>query len=206
MWTATDVLAILVGVLLFPLVILLGSTSPTSTATAATTTSAATFASSRVNSIVCEKRYINNAWGFQHNGVYVDNLGHVYRFDASDEKTTHSYDSADEQAVTTLAKLQRHHLGKRRKLVKTLTPAELDLFHEMVAHVQKEDAGLGPQIGYGNDGGATTYNCYVADGNGENAPMTKYELRLDGNDMHDGAGPHARRLADWLTELDRATR
>jgi hypothetical protein len=146
----------------------------------------------------CERRYINWAWGFQHTGFYIDDEGHVYEFDASVPRRN----SIDEDKPT-YNTLEKDHWGKNRVLVETLSPAELSQYHTLLDAAVAENAGLGKQTGYGNDGGSTMFDCYKTKGDAD-APMTKYELRVDGDVPHQSGGPHGRELAEWLDKLGHA--
>lgn len=158
------------------------------------------------SNLFCERRHLNYAWGYQNDGMYVDGIGNVYRFNASDRQPFVDRKNDEKSNVVTLAALRADRFDKNRTFVKTLTDEELQSFRNMFAQVENENLGLGEKQGGAFDYGLVNTTCYASkDGSDVNTPMRVYELDLDGDTRREAVGENARILAVWLRGLDRST-
>ena len=151
----------------------------------------------RVQRFLCERSYTNFAWGYQHNGIFVDREGHVYRFDVprtrlKDQPTGPAY---------TEAELETKY-GPSPTLLRTV-PRE-DLL-EMIRLIPSAARGTySARTSAGADRGALVSACYVFDP--DTGLYRDVELDVKGDWEYRNLSPEAQKLATWLESLVPAPR
>lgn len=147
-----------------------------------------------VQRFLCERSYINFAWGFQLRGIFVDRDGRVYRFDNSG--TRPSLASGPEFSEAELAA----KYGERTTLVRTVPREQLDEMTRLIPAAAK--GRLSDRTSPARDSGSLASLCYVFDAT--RGSYRKVELDVKGDWEYHNLAPEARRLAAWLESLDAA--
>jgi hypothetical protein len=142
---------------------------------------------------VCERRYINFAWGFQHTGVYIDGAGRIYRFSAPkpvDGDTADRTEAAMEAKYgtsTVVGSVDRKTLLSMYKLIPAAAGGRQS-----------------PNVHVAYDAGSFVSACFVFD------PATKryreVELEVKGDFERHNLAAEARVLAAWLLSIEQGTR
>lgn len=146
----------------------------------------------RVQRFLCERSYTNFAWGYQHNGIFVDREGHVYRFDIprtrlKDQPTGPAY---------TEAELETKY-GPSPTVIRTVPREEL---LEMIRLIPSAARGTySARTSAGADRGALVSACYVFDA--DTGLYREVELDVKGDWEYRNLSPEAQKLAAWLESL-----
>ena len=141
----------------------------------------------------CERSYTNFAWGYQHNGIYVDAEGNLYSY---------SYQRSDKpwspkQGDTPTAEELEDKYSHGRKLIRKIEPQELQAKLKLLAAARNGQLSKRKQSGA--DMGSNVCRCYVFD---ETANRYKdVFLRVQGDWSYENLAPSAKTLADWLESL-----
>src|SRR5437870_4363014 len=97
-----------------------------------------------------EVRYINYAWGFQHNGIFIDlETGEVYSYNFKNK------DSASWNAEGRLR--NSHFAGK----LSTEVMEQIDHFMSCLANGEPPEELEFKETGYASDAGGTSYSLVV---------------------------------------------
>jgi hypothetical protein len=141
---------------------------------------------------LCERSYINFAWGYQHSGTYVDSKGGVYRYKAGRQVTP-----KQKRALTEVELEAKYAQG--RTLLRTVPTDDFGQIRRLIAEASK--GSYSEKVQRAADAGATVVSCYLYD---ENA-KTYREIELDvrGDWSYHNVSPAARQLTEWLTTISK---
>lgn len=145
---------------------------------------------------VCDRSYINFAWGYQHMGVYVDREGGIYRFSASKPVSENPAGPADRTEAAMEAKY-----GPATQ-VGTVDRKTLLSMYQLIPPAARGRQTERVHAAY--DAGSWVSACYLYD-----AATKRYrevELEVKGDWEHSNLAPEARVLAAWLRSVEEAAR
>lgn len=146
----------------------------------------------RKQKFLFESSYTNHAWGYQHDGIYIDNQGNVYRY---------AYQKGDKPWLPQSNSFTEQELEEKyshgRKLVKTIDSKELLEKYRLIGQASKER--YSKRLGGGADQGAIVSSCYVYDE--ATGSYKAIELGVEGDWTYENLSPVARELAEWLESL-----
>ncbi len=143
---------------------------------------------------VCERSYTNFAWGYQHQGIYVDHQGNLYRYAYHTGDRPWSPQRTDAPTEQELAE----KYGHGRELIKRIDQQELLRLSSLL-----EPASRGPysrRVQRGADQGAIVSQCYVFDA--ATGRYKEIELQVAGDWRYGNLAPSAQELMRWLESLD----
>jgi hypothetical protein len=139
---------------------------------------------------LCERSYINFAWGYQHSGTYVDSDGGVYRFKAERQV------NPKQKGAVTEAELEAKYT-QGRTLLRTVPTDDIARMRGLIADASK--GSYSEKVQRAADAGATVISCYLYD---ENARTYKaIELDVRGDWSYRNVSPAAGQLTEWLTTI-----
>lgn len=101
-----------------------------------------------------EIQYSNWAWGFSHQGTYIDNNGNVFsfKFDSSDNFTSHEKAIYSEQEL-------KNKFNFNKELIKKF---DLNVVSEKRKLINSAiDGAYSDTLNTGADMGQTTYSCFI---------------------------------------------
>lgn len=149
-----------------------------------------------LNKAYCERSYTNFAWGYQHNGIYVDAEGNLYSY--SYQRTDKPWDPKQAEAPT--AQELEDKYNHNRKLIRKIEPQEWQAKLKLLAEASKGHLSKRKQSGA--DMGSNVCQCYVLDE--ANNRYKQVELRVQGDWSYENLAPSAKALANWLEALHEA--
>lgn len=101
--------------------------------------------------------YINYAWGFQHQGWFIDSTGKVYSYNLPESDT---WNSGDENGVISASDLNEN-LSKAHSTGYTINTRELASKIDLINKAKLGEISEPVQVGA--DAGAMIYSCYTYD-------------------------------------------
>ena len=143
--------------------------------------------------IYCERSYTNFAWGYQHNGIYVDAEGNLYNY--SYQRSDKPWSPKQSEVPTAQELEDKYSHGK--KLIRKIEPQELQAKFNLLAAARQGQLSKRKQSGA--DMGSNVCRCYVFDE--ANSRYKEVELRVQGDWSYENLAPSAKELADWLEAL-----
>jgi len=143
---------------------------------------------------VFEVSYINFAWGYQHNGLFVDSTCGVYRYDYGPGDPVWMGGPDDTYSAEELA--TKYSPG--RTYVGRVDIEELLAMQALVEPASRGEWAPGPQI---PDLGTTSWGAYLFDP--EAATHRYVALASDGGSPGTNLSDEARQLREWLERLSR---
>lgn len=142
--------------------------------------------------LYCELSHTNHAWSYQHEGIYVDPDGGVFRFEHApgDQALLRvPTDSMTEQAL-----LARYAPGRRR----SGTVAAAELARRRAQAAEARTGTLSERTSPGADMGDTVNRCWLPDAGGVYREVV---LRHRGDWEFENRSPAAAELSRWLDSL-----
>ncbi len=145
------------------------------------------------NKVYCERSSTNFAWGYQHNGIYVDAEGNLYSYSYQPKDRPWSPKQGDAPTAEELADKYNH--GK--KLIRKIEPQEWQAKLKLLASASQGKLSKRKQSGA--DMGSNVCRCYVFDEMSNR--FNEVALRVQGDWSYENLAPSAKALADWLEGL-----
>jgi hypothetical protein len=145
------------------------------------------------NKAYCERSYTNFAWGYQHNGIYVDAEGNLYSYNYQRSDKPWSPKQAEAPTTQELEDKYSHS----RKLLRKIEPQEWQAKLKLLA--EASNGKMSERKQRGADMGANVCRCYVLDE--ANNRYKEVELRVQGDWSYENLAPSAKELAAWLKSL-----
>jgi hypothetical protein len=155
---------------------------------------AAPAAAAVAQKFVCERGYVNFAFGYQSTGIYVDGRGDVYHYQFEDGARPWEPKRPDALTEQELEDKYRHG----RKLLRTVEAKDLAAMIPLIAAASK-----GPYSKHestGADRGGFGITCYLY-----NPTTQRYrdvEIEEEGDFTYKNLSPAAHTLARWVASLD----
>ena len=143
--------------------------------------------------VYCERSYTNFAWGYQHNGVYIDAEGNLYSYKYQPKEKPWSPKQGDTPTAEELEDKYSHG----RKLLQKIEPQEWQAKLKLLTSASQGPMSKRKQSGA--DMGSNVCRCYVFD-----EATSRYKdvpLRVQGDWSYENLAPSAKALADWLESL-----
>ncbi len=143
--------------------------------------------------IICEREYINFAFGRVHKGIYVDHEGNVYSY--AYRRGDKAWQRSKDGTYTEAELMEKYDHGKQ--LIAKVYSCELEAKRKLIPK-----AGEGPyseRILRGADQGTYASACYLYD-----TPTGKYRevtLRTTGDQRYENLSAEAKILSAWLESL-----
>lgn len=143
--------------------------------------------------VYCERSYTNFAWGYQHNGIYLDPEGNLYSY--SYQRSDKPWSPKEEAAPTEPELEDKYNHGK--KFIRKIEAQEWQAKLNLLTEASKGQMSKRKQSGA--DMGANVCRCYVLDATKKQ--YKQVELRVQGDWSYENLAPSAKELADWLESL-----
>jgi hypothetical protein len=143
--------------------------------------------------VICERSYTNFAWGYQHQGIYVDRHGNLYRY--AYQRGDHPWSPQRPDSPTPQELEAKYDHG--RTLIRRIDPQELLKMFSLVKPASK--GRYSKRVQRGADQGAIVSQCYVFDG--ATGRYRAIELKVAGDWHYENLAPSAKELAQWLESL-----
>ncbi|MGQ8335942.1 hypothetical protein ACUNWD_05275 [Sunxiuqinia sp. A32] len=137
--------------------------------------------------IYFQYEYVNNAWGYQHNGFIVDQDGNIYEYDQPENwnfAENNKISKADFEA----------NLSKAELSSSSLTETELENMQELA--LKASTGNLTELKSVMADAGADVYAVYIADTNDNY--LTYKLLQMRGDNYQKNTTNAADEITDWL--------
>lgn len=143
--------------------------------------------------IFCERSFTNFAWGYVHQGIYVDHAGQLYSYEY--QRGDRPWSPKQDDAPTRQELEEKYNHG--RKLIRQLDAQEVQEKFSLVVPASKGQ--LSKRVQRGADQGATVCRCYLPAANADHYRVV--ELRVTGDWSYENLAPEAKRLIRWLESL-----
>jgi hypothetical protein len=143
--------------------------------------------------VYCERSYTNFAWGYQHNGIYIDPQGNLYSYKY--HRTDKPWSPKQAESPTEPELEDKYSHG--RQLIRTIEPQEWQAKRKLL--VAASNGQMSARKQRGADMGANVCRCYVFDE--ASSHYKEVELRVRGDWSYENLAPSAKELADWLESL-----
>ena len=143
--------------------------------------------------IICEREYINFAFGRAHTGLYVDRKGNVYSY--AYKRGDKAWRRSTDGTYTEAELLEKY--DHNRKLITTLKRKEVDAKRGLILKASR--GTYSERIRRGADQGTYTSVCYLFD-----AATRRYReltLRVTGDTRYENLSEEAKTLSAWLDSL-----
>ena len=138
-----------------------------------------------------ETEYLNQAWGYHHNGIEIENDGRVYRYQIADDAAWKPNDKGIYSASELVAKY-----ASNRTYLMTIPIDTLIAMYKLIA--PGSGGSYSDTLHVGADMGGVTYSCWTTNGQGG---YRRLALRLRGDFRFDNLSPSAATIADWLDTI-----
>jgi hypothetical protein len=143
--------------------------------------------------IICERTYINFAFGRVHRGIYVDREGNVYSY--AYQRRDQPWRSGKDGTYTEEELLEKYDHDK--KLIANVNLKEVAAKRELT--LKASTGAYSKRIRRGADQGTYTSTCYLHD-----AATAKYRgitLKKSGDENYENLSEEAKTLSAWLDSL-----
>ncbi len=143
--------------------------------------------------IICEKRYINFAFGRVHRGIYIDREGNIYSY--AYQRGDKAWRQSSDYTYTEEELLEKY--DHEKKLIATVKQKEVNAKRELI--LKASTGAYSERIRRGADQGTYASTCYLYD-----AATGKYRgitLRKSGDENYENLSEEAKTLSAWLDTL-----
>lgn len=144
-----------------------------------------------LNKVYLESEYVNFAWGYAHNGWFIDTSGNIISYDIAKSGTQWVRNSSEYYSEDELwAKI--HHKDTLREVIPNDT-----LKHLRELALASVAGTLSDTVCPGADMGALVYSCYVF--KPDSLKFQRIVLRVYGDCRFNNAAQSAIDLAHWIS-------
>lgn len=143
--------------------------------------------------ILCERSYVNYAWGFQHHGVVVDEEGHLYGY------VRHAPWQPRESDAPTQAELEDKY--SQRELLRTLPAEEVRTKLGLVEPASR--GAVSAPRDTARDMGSRVCRCYMPVSDA--GTYSEIKLSVTGDWSYRNVSTSAQELTEWLESLTPST-
>jgi hypothetical protein len=140
-----------------------------------------------------EVSYTNYAWGYMHNGIFIDPQGDVYEF--MYKRGDKPWRPKESRSVSPQELEDKY--SHNRKLIRKIPAEELLVRHALVPAAAKGTTSKAVNTGY--DAGARTFGFYLFDPAA--GRYKKTVLDTQGDFSSENLAPEARELLKWLKSV-----
>lgn len=141
--------------------------------------------------VYLEREYVNWAWGYAHNGWFLDPAGNIISYDIAKSGTAW-VPSASGYYTEEELEAKMHHRDTLRGVVPLDTVKLLDRLALASLGGTYSDT-----VCPGADMGALIYSCYVY--RADSSKFRHVVLRVDGDCRYQNTSDAARELSDWMS-------
>ena len=145
-----------------------------------------------VQRFLCERSYMNHAYGYRHSGIFVDRDGSIYEF-----RVEHTIPPQPRRTPDLTEAEMDDKYGTERRRIGTVPAVELRAMYQLIPAAAR--GRFSRTVSGGADRGGVVSSCYVFD------TVTKryreIELTVAGDWEYHNLAPEARTLATWLASL-----
>ena len=143
--------------------------------------------------IICERTYINFAFGRVHRGLYVDREGNVYSY--AYQRRDQPWRSGKDGTYTAEELLEKYNHNK--KLIAKVNLKEIAAKRELI--LKASTGAYSERIRRGADQGTYASTCYLYDAaTGKHKGIT---LKKSGDENYENLSEEAKTLSAWLDSL-----
>jgi hypothetical protein len=140
-----------------------------------------------------EVSYENNAWGFQHRGLFIDSNGDVFTYDVSSDRSDEYSETDTEYSESTLTK----KFSTESEYKENIPPSTLQEMKDKIASAN--NGTLGDPISNANDAGIWRYKAFIY--NSDNKTYKSVLLYQTGDVKITNSSSEAEELKNWLESI-----
>ncbi len=142
--------------------------------------------------ILFQYNYINYAWGYQHNGYFIDNEGNILAYNNPEEWNfpDNNYNLSKEQFIENV-----HHCHKTGEKIEY---NELIKYTGYIKNIASCKVTARKNIAV--DAGSSEYICYQLSGNNE--LYKGYIIKIEGNSTCENLNFYSKKLASWMKDIN----
>jgi hypothetical protein len=145
-----------------------------------------------IQRFVCERSYMNFAYGYQHAGIFVDRDGAIHSFHVERSIPPQPPAAPDRTEAE-----MKDKYGMARKLVGSVPADRLRAMFQLIPAAAR--GSFSRRVQAGADRGAVVSSCYLFDAAAQR--YREIELTVAGDWEYRNLAPEARILATWLESL-----